>query len=216
MGGPRRPLAAPATGRSRRHFASNRSPLRRRPQAARGAFQQAHALTPDGIAGEETLLRLSTKAPGSVAPSLSGARPSSGFRRCRTSSMPLRKAAEQRGGERARLPSPVAAPPAPGQNGRPWVRSGVVALRRGRHRCDRVRRLPSRASWPRSPCRQEQRRSPARPAKRCARRRWRRPRRTSWRRSSAFRRWSYRACRRGASRLSWSPRVAILPSRPRR
>jgi general secretion pathway protein A len=39
------------------------------------AFQQAHALTPDGIAGEETLLRLSTKAPGSVAPSLSGARP---------------------------------------------------------------------------------------------------------------------------------------------
>jgi general secretion pathway protein A len=38
------------------------------------AFQQAHALTPDGIAGEETLLRLSTKVPGSAAPSL-GARP---------------------------------------------------------------------------------------------------------------------------------------------
>jgi len=39
------------------------------------AFQQAHALTPDGIAGEETLLRLSTKAADSVAPSLSRARP---------------------------------------------------------------------------------------------------------------------------------------------
>jgi peptidoglycan hydrolase-like protein with peptidoglycan-binding domain len=39
------------------------------------AFQQAHALTPDGIAGEETLLRLSTKAPGSAAPSLRDARP---------------------------------------------------------------------------------------------------------------------------------------------
>jgi general secretion pathway protein A len=39
------------------------------------AFQQAHALTPDGIAGEETLLRLSTKAPDSVAPSLSRPRP---------------------------------------------------------------------------------------------------------------------------------------------
>ena len=39
------------------------------------AFQQAHALKPDGIAGEETLLRLSTKAADSVAPSLSRARP---------------------------------------------------------------------------------------------------------------------------------------------
>ena len=39
------------------------------------AFQQAHALTPDGIAGEETLLRLSAKASDSGAPSLSGARP---------------------------------------------------------------------------------------------------------------------------------------------
>jgi general secretion pathway protein A len=37
------------------------------------AFQQAHALTPDGIAGEETLLRLSAK--DSAAPSLRGARP---------------------------------------------------------------------------------------------------------------------------------------------
>jgi general secretion pathway protein A len=36
------------------------------------AFQQAHALTPDGIAGEETLIRLSRLAPGAEAPSLSG------------------------------------------------------------------------------------------------------------------------------------------------
>jgi general secretion pathway protein A len=34
------------------------------------AFQQANGLAPDGIAGEETLLRLATTAPGSGAPSL--------------------------------------------------------------------------------------------------------------------------------------------------
>jgi len=39
------------------------------------AFQQAQGLTPDGIAGEETLVRLSTTAPGSRAPSLTAARP---------------------------------------------------------------------------------------------------------------------------------------------
>ena len=39
------------------------------------AFQQARSLMPDGIAGEETLVRLAGAAPGSNGPSLSRARP---------------------------------------------------------------------------------------------------------------------------------------------
>lgn len=39
------------------------------------AFQQVESLTPDGIAGEETLVRLAAMTLGSSAPSLSGARP---------------------------------------------------------------------------------------------------------------------------------------------
>src|SRR5205823_2141036 len=39
------------------------------------AFQQARSLMPDGIAGEETLVRLAGATPGSNGPSLSRARP---------------------------------------------------------------------------------------------------------------------------------------------
>src|SRR5216110_1797836 len=39
------------------------------------AFQKARSLMPDGIAGEETLVRLAGAAPGSNGPSLSRARP---------------------------------------------------------------------------------------------------------------------------------------------
>jgi general secretion pathway protein A len=38
-------------------------------------FQQSESLTPDGIAGEETLVRLTAAAPGGSIPSLTGARP---------------------------------------------------------------------------------------------------------------------------------------------
>ena len=39
------------------------------------AFQQVESLTPDGIAGEETLVRLAAAAPGSSGPSLSSGQP---------------------------------------------------------------------------------------------------------------------------------------------
>jgi general secretion pathway protein A len=39
------------------------------------AFQQVESLTPDGIAGEETLVRLAAAAPGASGPSLSSAQP---------------------------------------------------------------------------------------------------------------------------------------------
>ena len=38
-------------------------------------FQQSESLTPDGIAGEETLVRLTAATPGGSTPSLTGARP---------------------------------------------------------------------------------------------------------------------------------------------
>jgi len=38
-------------------------------------FQQVEALVPDGIAGEETLVRLVATAPGANGPSLNGVRP---------------------------------------------------------------------------------------------------------------------------------------------
>jgi murein L,D-transpeptidase YcbB/YkuD len=38
-------------------------------------FQQGEALMPDGIAGEETLVRLVATAPGATGPTLNGERP---------------------------------------------------------------------------------------------------------------------------------------------
>src|SRR5207247_8139747 len=40
------------------------------------AFQQVESLTPDGIAGEETLVRLAAAAPGASGPSLTSVQPS--------------------------------------------------------------------------------------------------------------------------------------------
>ena len=39
------------------------------------AFQQTESLTPDGIAGEETLVRLAATRPGGNGPSLTAGRP---------------------------------------------------------------------------------------------------------------------------------------------
>ena len=39
------------------------------------AFQQVESLTPDGIAGEETLVRLAAAAPGASGPSLTSVQP---------------------------------------------------------------------------------------------------------------------------------------------
>jgi hypothetical protein len=44
------------------------SDLRRRPEAAGRSFPAGEALVPDGVAGEETLVRLVATAPGANGP----------------------------------------------------------------------------------------------------------------------------------------------------